>query len=312
MRNLGPEASQAHTRRMANGFYDQYLSGSAILDVGYRGTTLNADAITAHAIGIDLGYPGYDGRRLPFPDSSQDAVFSSHVLEHITDYKNILLDWYRVIRIGGYIIICVPHHYLYERRPALPSLWNPDHKRTYTPQSLLAEISATLPENGYRIRHLAENDEDLDTIINIDQAPGRGSYEIEIVLQKISIAPYTELLSRGIRMERHLTLLHDEMIEALIACIAGNLPRTTLDKLVGRFRTFPPWFKVMESMHGVDTREVDVIKLISPLLRHVDVNEDFYVAMYTDIAAARERGSLPSAAEHWRNHGYFQNRAPRW
>lgn len=312
MRNLGPEASQAHTRRMANGFYDQYLSGSAILDVGYRGTTVNADAITEHAIGIDLGYPGYDGRRLPFADASHDAIFSSHVLEHITDYRNALADWYRVVRVGGYIIICVPHHYLYERRPALPSLWNPDHKRTYTPQSLLAEITAALPENGYRIRHLAENDEDLDTTINIDEVPGRGSYEIEIVLEKITIAPYTELLRRSIRMEHHLAILHDEMIEAVIACIAGNLPVTTLDGLIDRFRTFPPWFKVIEAMHSVDTQEVDVVKLVSPLLRHIDVNEDWYVSMNADVAAALEHGSLPSAAEHWRIQGYFENRAPRW
>jgi len=312
MRNLGPEAAQAHSRRMASGFYDRFLSGPCILDIGYRGTTQDADAITPSAIGIDLDYPGYDGSRLPFADASQDAVFASHVLEHIPDYANALADWYRVVRIGGFIVVCVPHHYIYERRPALPSLWNPDHKRTYTPQSLLAEIAAALPDNGYRIRHLAENDEGMDYSRHLSQAPGSGSYEIEIVLEKIAIAAYTELLRRGIRMERHVAALHSEMIDGLAACIADALPVATLDGLVGRFRTFPPWFKVAAALHGTNTGEHDVAKLVSHMLRHVDVDEDWYVLMNADIAAALEQGSLRSAAEHWRSQGYFENRSPSW
>ena len=312
MRNLGPEAAKAHARRVSSGFYDRFLSGSAILDIGYRGTTPNADAITEAAIGIDLDYPAYDGRRLPFADGSQDAVFASHVLEHITDYRNALSDWYRVVRIGGFIIICVPHHYIYERRPTLPSLWNPDHKRTYTPQTLLAEIAVALPENGYRIRHFAENDEGVDYTLRPDQTPGEGSYEIEIVLQKISIAAYTELLRRGIRMEHHLAELHNEMIEGLMACVAGDLPLATLDRLVSRFRTFPPWFRVAEALRGLDTEEPDVIKIVNGLLRHVDVDEVWYLSMNSDVAAALEQGSLQSAAGHWRQQGYFEDRVPCW
>ena len=312
MRNLGPEATKAHTRRMAGGFYDRYLTGSAILDIGYRGTTHNACPITPSAIGVDLDYPGYDGRRLPFAENSQDAVFASHVLEHIADDQNALLDWYRVVRIGGFLVICVPHHYIYERRPALPSLWNPDHRRTYTPLSLLVEISTALPENGYRIRHFVENDEDTEYAAPPDQPPGPGSYEIEIVLEKIAIADYTELLRRSIRMERHMADMHSELIDGLTQCIGGDLPVATLDKLVSRFRTFPPWFKVVDAARGLNIPATEISGLVSQLLRHVDVDEAWYVAMNADIAAALEAGLLPSAAEHWRGQGYFENRAPRW
>ena len=312
MRNLGPEAAQAHARRVASGFYDRFLSGSAALDIGYRGTTSNAEAITAAAIGVELDYPGYDGRRLPFADGSQDAVFVSHVMEHIPDYKNALSDWYRVVRTGGFIIICVPHHYIYERRPALPSLWNPDHKRFYTVPSLLSEIGVALPVNGYRIRHLSENDEGTDPARPPDHAPGQGSYEIEIVLEKIAIAPYTGLLQRAIRMEGHIANMHDEMIDALAACVANELPLATLDGLVARFQTFPPWFKVAAALAKTDADERAVTSLVGQLLRHVSVDEAWYVAMNVDIAVALQQGTLHSAADHWRTQGYFENRAPCW
>jgi hypothetical protein len=34
-------------------------------------------------IGVDIGFPDYDGVTLPFADESVDTVYSSHVLEHI-------------------------------------------------------------------------------------------------------------------------------------------------------------------------------------------------------------------------------------
>jgi hypothetical protein len=86
MRFIGGEALKAGERRQREGFYENYLSGSNILDIGYRGSAQDSVPIVEQAIGIDIDYPGYDGVRLPFDDDSQDAVFSSHCLEHIDDY----------------------------------------------------------------------------------------------------------------------------------------------------------------------------------------------------------------------------------
>src|SRR5436305_812127 len=63
--------------------------------------------------GVDVDYPGYDGIHLPFPDESQDAVYNSHCLEHIANYHDALLEWYRVLKIGGYLIIVVPHQHMF-------------------------------------------------------------------------------------------------------------------------------------------------------------------------------------------------------
>ena len=184
-RQVGEEASKVQQLRLENGFFDTYLSGARILDIGYRGYIENVVPIVPQAIGVELDYPGYDGRTLPFADGSQDAVFASHCLEHIQDFVQALRDWFRVLRQGGYLVVMVPHQFLYEKRAALPSLYNQDHKRYYTPASLMGDIEAALPPNTYRLRHLADNDREFDYAIPPERHAG-GCYEIELVIEKIA------------------------------------------------------------------------------------------------------------------------------
>ena len=52
---------------------------------------------------------------LPFPDSSIDIIYSSHLLEHFI-YKEILSllkECYRVLKVGGIISISVPNAKLF-------------------------------------------------------------------------------------------------------------------------------------------------------------------------------------------------------
>lgn len=184
-RPIGIEARKTFEFKLRNGFIDRYLSGSAILDIGYKGYESDVVPILPHAIGIDLDYPGYDGKVLPFADGSQDAVFSSHCLEHIADYPQAVREWFRVLKSGGHLVIVVPHQFLYEKRTRPPSRWNEDHKRFYTPASLMAEIETALPPNAYRLRHLADNDLGYDYSIGPNRHAG-GCYEIELVVEKIS------------------------------------------------------------------------------------------------------------------------------
>ncbi len=49
--------------------------------------------------------------RMPFlADECADATFSSHLLEHITDYKGALAEWVRVTKIGGHLILYLPNN----------------------------------------------------------------------------------------------------------------------------------------------------------------------------------------------------------
>jgi len=177
------ETGGSFTTRLRDGFFATYMAGDLILDIGYRGQFADAVPIFPHAIGVDLDYPGYDGTTLPFADDSVDAVYSSHVLEHVRDYVATIRDWHRVLRPGGFIVCVVPHQFLYEKRWALPSRWNADHKRFYTPASLLREFEEALEPNTYRVRHLRDNDDGYTYHVGPDQHGG-GRYEIELVIEK--------------------------------------------------------------------------------------------------------------------------------
>lgn len=72
-------------------------------------------AVTAVDVGSDrfagrLEYPvtTYDGTRLPFPDASFDAVFSSNVLEHVPHVDALLAETARVLVPGGLAVHVLP------------------------------------------------------------------------------------------------------------------------------------------------------------------------------------------------------------
>ena len=185
-RPVGEEARKSYDQKILSGFWSRFITGPRVLDIGFVGQLgSGALPIFEGAIGVDLDYPGYDGRILPFETESQDAVFSSHCLEHIADHIKAIQEWHRVAKIGGHVITVVPHAFLYERRKRPPSRWAElQHLRFYTPMSLLAEFEAALLPNSYRIRHLADNDQHFTYSAASDHQPG-GSYEIELVIEKI-------------------------------------------------------------------------------------------------------------------------------
>jgi SAM-dependent methyltransferase len=183
------EIQKTFILRLINGVFQRYLSGQVVVDVGYKGGHPDAVPVLPHAIGIDLDYPGYDGTRLPFEDDTVDTVFASHVLEHVADAKAVVRDWFRTVKINGFIVCMVPHQFLYERRRNLPSQWSREHLRFYTPASLLYEFEQSLAPNTYRLRHLADNDFGYSYELGLDHHPA-GCYEIELVIQKIKPPPW--------------------------------------------------------------------------------------------------------------------------
>jgi SAM-dependent methyltransferase len=184
-RPVGIEARKTFDQKIETGFWSRFVTGPHVLDIGYKGRMDARDVvpILEGATGVDLDYPGYDGRTLPFGDDTQDAVYSSHCLEHIPDYIKAIQEWHRVIEPGGHIITVVPSSYLYERRRRPPSRHNGAHVRFYTPASLLAEFEAALEPNSYRVRHLRENDQGYRYELGAEMHPA-GCYEIELVIEK--------------------------------------------------------------------------------------------------------------------------------
>jgi len=92
-----------------------------------------------HFIGVDNGNHAQFGWNIKpdvfvetcekldiFASQSMDFVFSSHLLEHIEDYAGALKEWYRVLKVGGYLILYVPDEDEYPKVGEKGA--NPDHK----------------------------------------------------------------------------------------------------------------------------------------------------------------------------------------
>ena len=47
---------------------------------------------------------------LPFESNSIDGIFVFHFLEHVKDVPKVLLDFQRVLKVGGIVNIVVPYY----------------------------------------------------------------------------------------------------------------------------------------------------------------------------------------------------------
>ena len=82
--------------------------GKKILDIG-----CGEHKSIPEAIGIDI-LPITDvccyGNNLPYEDKTVDAIISRHSLEHFLDTVKTLIEWKRVLKCGGKMIIVLPDH----------------------------------------------------------------------------------------------------------------------------------------------------------------------------------------------------------
>lgn len=108
-----------------------------------------------HFIGYDSGHHfgkggadivGDAARLSLFADESFDAVFSSHVLEHMEDMQEALNEWSRVIKPGGFLCLYVPSANLYPKCGEEGA--NPDHKHNIYP----GDIMTMLDDSPYWFR----------------------------------------------------------------------------------------------------------------------------------------------------------------
>ncbi len=88
------------------GFVDYYL-GRVLPSTRITGVEPNPEALeVARSLNPGFSCLAADGRELPFPDRSFDAVMCLEVLEHLTDYREVLKEIKRVSR--GRAIVSVP------------------------------------------------------------------------------------------------------------------------------------------------------------------------------------------------------------
>ena len=97
-----------------------------------------------HFIGVDNGHHwGSHGIDIVadcedlsiFADGVLDFVFSSHLLEHIKDAAAALKEWWRVLAVGGHLVLYLPHKDFYPNIGEEGA--NPDHEHDFTPDDII-------------------------------------------------------------------------------------------------------------------------------------------------------------------------------
>jgi SAM-dependent methyltransferase len=87
-------------------------TGKQAVDLKARGFQVDAIEIAASNYAQDRLFPivDYDGRHIPFPDATFDVVFSSNVLEHVPDLKQLHAEIRRVLKPEGTALHVLPTH----------------------------------------------------------------------------------------------------------------------------------------------------------------------------------------------------------
>ncbi|HWI85665.1 MAG TPA: hypothetical protein VNT42_04990 [Sphingomonas sp.] len=115
------------------------------------------------------------------PDLSLAVLFAPYMLQYVADYRGALQRWFASIRIGGFLVITVPHSFLNERQDSPPSRRDAAQRRIYTPRALIEEIEEALVPNSYRVRWLGDLDEGYD----YSAGEVAGQADIAVVLERI-------------------------------------------------------------------------------------------------------------------------------
>lgn len=129
--------------------YQHFIGVDNRADTGLFGIQMNPD----------LTVPTCE--KLPmFAARSMDFVFSSHLLEHIQDYKGALAEWWRLIKVGGYLCLYLPHKDYYPNIGKEGA--NPDHKHDFLPSDITAAMKDLVKFGGWDLVENQERNEEQE------------------------------------------------------------------------------------------------------------------------------------------------------
>ena len=287
----------------------QYLRGKGV-DVG-----AGSFKVLPHVISVDNGHhmqvfgitskPDIvaDASDLSvFADHSMDFVYSSHTLEHVVDYKATLKEWWRLVKVGGYMVLYLPHKDLY------PNIGQPganaDHKHDFLPD----DVVNAMPSGFDLLECETRNQDDEYSFLLVfkrltgskrhysHQAPKPAKKALVIrygafgdLMQSSSV--WAGLKAQGYHVTVHSSMPgaavieHDPNIDNLIVFDKDQVPNANLtdfwkyqrrlyDKFVNLSETVEGTFLAMpgRTTHGW-----------APLIRHKRMNEN-YVAFQHEMA----------------------------
>jgi|SRR5712691_7172867 len=80
---------------------------------------------------------------LPLRSGSVDVIFAQHVIEHLPDYRAALLEWFRILKHSGRLVVLTPN----ARYPNPAIYEDPEHVLIFESTTLQREIS----DSGLRV-----------------------------------------------------------------------------------------------------------------------------------------------------------------
>ncbi len=170
----------------------EYTKGTGI-EIGCGLNKIHTSAIGVNIVLTESDY-GYtygaqiksEGTNLPwFTDNSLDYVFSSHCLEHFHEPKKALIEWTRVLKVDGYLVLILPHKNYY------PNIGHPnankDHKHDFLPEDIRQMINDIDKYEIIRIDTLHEKLKNDPVAVSEASKYGHKSlnFSFEVVAHKI-------------------------------------------------------------------------------------------------------------------------------
>ena len=141
-----------------------------------------------HFIGIDSGlqYLGQkvadiqaDGRDLAmFADASLDFVFSSHFLEHVEDTVACLREWWRVLKVGGLLVLYLPHKDFYPNKGEEGA--NPDHKHDFVPDDIIGAMRTAGKSGWIMLENEERNERKEYSFYQVFRKTNNRKFEFEV------------------------------------------------------------------------------------------------------------------------------------
>jgi SAM-dependent methyltransferase len=185
------ETKKAHARRVKENWFEKYapehLGG---IDIGCKN-----DPLYKTFRKWDFIFGDSDAAFMKnVNDNEFQTVYASHILEHLKDPITAIRNWFRITKMGGNLIILVPHRDLYEKRKMLPSRFNKDHKCFWLPEK--SELPCTKSFKHTIIKAIPNANIISFKVLNDNWVPlhshvhSIGEYSIEAIINKNKLISY--------------------------------------------------------------------------------------------------------------------------
>lgn len=220
------------------------------------------------ATGADLIVPTCEKLDM-FADASMDFVFSSHLLEHIEDYRAALAEWWRVLKVGGHLVLYLPHKDFYPNIGTYGS--NPDHKHDFMPDDIVDAMKALggwdllrnedrSEGNEYSFFQVFKKRDDLQQVWSLPVRPKKAAAVVRYggigdMIQAASVLP--GLKAQGYHITVHTSpvgravLANDPHIDAFYVQQTDQVPNESLAEFwAHEAAKVDKWINLSESVEG--------------------------------------------------------------